>query len=49
MLGRGFNPRGMETCRGSIPPPPRHDRLQNQMHFPIIIVIIIIIIIIIGR
>ena len=23
MLGRGFNPRGMETCRGSIPPPLR--------------------------
>ena len=23
VLGRGFNPRGMETCRGSIPPSPR--------------------------
>jgi hypothetical protein len=24
VLGRDFNSRGMETCRGSIPPPWRH-------------------------
>ena len=32
VLGRGFNPRGMETCRGSIPPSPRYSHVRFEDH-----------------
>ena len=33
MLGHDFNSWGMETCRGSIPPPWRFDRVGNASNF----------------